>query len=827
MAIITTTTSVDLENINPLANGISFTLTGPDSNGLGTSNGGWRSISGSTGSSSTGPTGPHSGSYYWYTETSGTSLGEIFIMEMIDVLDCSDATGYNYLIDFWYSNYGSGGGGQCLVQFWNGSTWITVQTIGWSTTVSAWKTATQIDLSSFTNSDGKLRWHFTTGGGTTYQNDFALDDMLITVTGVASSSSASSSSVSSSSLSYSSSSVSSSSVSSSSSSVSSSSSSVSSSSLSSSFSAQWIHEGLFFTTDGDADWFLQSSTIPSGAPSAFQSGVITDDQYSRLDVRIFGVGQLRFNWKVSSELNYDKLSFYIDDVLQADISGDIDWNKSPIYIVSAGEPVYWVYSKDENITDNDDVGWVGDFSFFLGSSSSSVSSSSSSVSSSSSSVSSSSVSSSSVSSSSLSSASISSSSISFSSSSSSESSSSSSSSSFSSSSFSSSSSSFTSISSSSVSFSSSSSSVSSSSSSSSLSSSSSSVAVVGDLRHVWYTLLDKYGEPIPGASVYTYKTGTLVPLFMWDYTGWNVINPPLTTTSAGIFDFFVRDDVWVNDDTSLVPSDTGGYPWKQDFKIVWSDVTRNGVVDDIPLWGKFEKALNVYGESSNTNKNRTYNNEEAYNIDQHLLKSYSGIHGLESLTWTLSAGSDDNSRFNKLVSNSSFFDLKLKINDSIFPFIKGDKPVSKVIEIFTTPTITTSTKYTTFWVASGGFYYADVEHYFGFLIPMVNIYDRDSGLIVFPETIEFLSNNRCRVWMLTNNDSIISLVADPGADGRGRRIWEQEDLECGLTIELFKEFVDFFEECHLSSSSSSRSSSSSSSKICYVSSTSSSSSSTI
>lgn len=817
MATITTTTPVDLEGINPLSNGISFTLTGPAGSGLNVS---WRTDTNSTGSSNTGPTGPHSGSYYWYTETSGTVLGANFIMTMDDILDCSPGSGWLYLVDFWYSNYGAGGGGECLVQFWNGSTWVTVQTIGWDTSSAAWKAATQIDLSVFSNSDGKLRWNFTTGGGTTYQNDFALDDMLITVVGPTSSSSASSSSVSSSSVSSSSSSVSSSSVSFSSSSKSSSSSSVSSSSVSSSFSAQWIHEGLFFTTDGDADWFLQSSTIPSGAPSAFQSGVITDDQYSRLDVRIFEVGQLRFNWKVSSELNYDKLSFYIDDVLQADISGDIDWNKSPIYIVSAGEPVYWVYSKDDNITDNDDIGWVGDFSFFPGSSSSSVSSSSSSVSSSSLSFSSSSESSSSSSSTSLSSSSVSSSSLS-------SSSSSESSSSESSSSKSSSSSSFTSISSSSESSSSSSTSVSSSSSSSSVSSSSSSVAVVGDLRHVWYTLLDKYGEPIPNASVYTYESGTLESLSMWDYTGWQTLTPPLLTTSGGIFDFFVRDDIWVNDDTSLAPSAGGGYPWEQDMKIVWNDFTRNGIIDDIPLWGKFSKALDIYEESYNTNRNKTFNNEEAYNIDQHTEKVYSsGIHGFESLTWTLS-GSDNNARFNKLVSNRSFFELDAQITDSVFPLIKGDKLVSKVIDIFTTePSSITSTRYSSFWVASGGFYYADVDHYFGFLYPIVNIWDKDSGLIIFPETIEFLSNNRCRVWMLTNNDSVISLAADPGDDGRGRRIWEQEDLECGLTIELFKEFVDSLESDHLSSSSSSRSSSSSSSKICYVSSTSSSSSST-
>jgi hypothetical protein len=136
---------------------------------------------------------------------------------------------YNYTVDFYYSNYGVDGGGECLVQYWNGSSWDTVQTIGWNDFYPGpWIAATSIDLSSYDNEDGKIRWHFTTGGTTTFANDFGLDDISITTEFA----SISSSSVSSSSTSSSSSSLSSSSLSSSSSSLSSSSSSLSSSSSS-------------------------------------------------------------------------------------------------------------------------------------------------------------------------------------------------------------------------------------------------------------------------------------------------------------------------------------------------------------------------------------------------------------------------------------------------------------------------------------------------------------------------------------------------------------------------------------------------------------------
>jgi hypothetical protein len=195
-----------------VTSGFPFLLDGPDGSGIGSSgNGKWNYRTTTTGSSNTGPTVPPPGPdpYYWYTETSGTSLGEVFTMFLEYTLDASQ---YNYIIDFYYSNYGAGGGGECLVQYWNGLSWDTVQTIGWSTTDNSWHAATPIDLSSYNNSDGKIRWHFTTGGGTTFQNDFALDDITITAeTASSSSSSLSSSSTSSSSSSASSSSSSSSS----------------------------------------------------------------------------------------------------------------------------------------------------------------------------------------------------------------------------------------------------------------------------------------------------------------------------------------------------------------------------------------------------------------------------------------------------------------------------------------------------------------------------------------------------------------------------------------------------------------------------------------
>lgn len=186
-------TSYILPNFNS-----DFTLIGPAGSGLVSSgNGRWNYRSTATGSSQTGPSVPPPGPdiYYWYCETSGTTLGSVYTMTLNDILDSSL---YNFTVNFYYSNYGSTGGGECLVQYWDGASWVTVQTIGWDTVSSAWKSATPIDLSAYSNADGQIRWQFTTGGTTTYRNDFALDWIRI-IADTKSSSSESSSSTSSSS----------------------------------------------------------------------------------------------------------------------------------------------------------------------------------------------------------------------------------------------------------------------------------------------------------------------------------------------------------------------------------------------------------------------------------------------------------------------------------------------------------------------------------------------------------------------------------------------------------------------------------------------------
>ncbi|WP_449359799.1 hypothetical protein [Alishewanella longhuensis] len=77
---------------------------------------------------------------------------------------------------------------------------------------------------------------------------------------------------------------------------------------------------LQFTSSGDVLWQPDFSKSLSGIAS-MKSGKISDNQTSSLMTTVQGQGVLRFNWQVSSEQDYDFLSFYINDELMASISG--------------------------------------------------------------------------------------------------------------------------------------------------------------------------------------------------------------------------------------------------------------------------------------------------------------------------------------------------------------------------------------------------------------------------------------------------------------------------------------------------------------------------
>ena len=89
-----------------------------------------------------------------------------------------------------------------------------------------------------------------------------------------------------------------------------------------------------------------------------QSAHIGNLKSTYIETNITGPGNLSFYWKVSSESNYDFLRFFIDDIEQANISGEVDWHQMSFDIVRGNHTLKWAYTKDEYIKAGSDCGWL-------------------------------------------------------------------------------------------------------------------------------------------------------------------------------------------------------------------------------------------------------------------------------------------------------------------------------------------------------------------------------------------------------------------------------------------------------------------------------------
>jgi PKD repeat protein len=112
-------------------------------------------------------------------------------------------------------------------------------------------------------------------------------------------------------------------------------------------------------TGGNSNWAVSQQTPYEGA-YCIKSGDINDNQSNWLSIEYEAISDdsISFWYKVSSELNYDFLKFYIDNLQKALWSGYDGWERVA-YAVTAGPHTFkWTYSKDGSISSGEDCGWV-------------------------------------------------------------------------------------------------------------------------------------------------------------------------------------------------------------------------------------------------------------------------------------------------------------------------------------------------------------------------------------------------------------------------------------------------------------------------------------
>ena len=110
---------------------------------------------------------------------------------------------------------------------------------------------------------------------------------------------------------------------------------------------------------GDKEWVIDDQVYYEKGFSA-SSGEVGDDESSSISLKLDYIedGEISFYRKVSSELNYDKLFFYINGQLKNLWSGNRDWARES-YEVSAGlNEFMWTFSRDRSVGGGENKAWI-------------------------------------------------------------------------------------------------------------------------------------------------------------------------------------------------------------------------------------------------------------------------------------------------------------------------------------------------------------------------------------------------------------------------------------------------------------------------------------
>ena len=117
--------------------------------------------------------------------------------------------------------------------------------------------------------------------------------------------------------------------------------------------------GQGWTNDASSPWQFVN-TEPYEGNYCMKSGTISHNGTTNLTLQHEAGSNdtISFYYKVSSENNYDKLHFYIDNQERGLWSGTVAWTKAS-FPVSAGNHTYkWSYTKDSSVSSGSDCCWI-------------------------------------------------------------------------------------------------------------------------------------------------------------------------------------------------------------------------------------------------------------------------------------------------------------------------------------------------------------------------------------------------------------------------------------------------------------------------------------
>jgi len=123
---------------------------------------------------------------------------------------------------------------------------------------------------------------------------------------------------------------------------------------------------LPWVTRGDAPWFVQTAVVGAGQYAA-RSGVIGNGQSSSLILTMTNLlaGTGSFDYRVSSETNFDTLSFSINGIVMHRWSGEAGWANFVFPLPAGTNTLQWTYSKDATLSAGMDAAFLDDLNLPL------------------------------------------------------------------------------------------------------------------------------------------------------------------------------------------------------------------------------------------------------------------------------------------------------------------------------------------------------------------------------------------------------------------------------------------------------------------------------
>ncbi len=122
--------------------------------------------------------------------------------------------------------------------------------------------------------------------------------------------------------------------------------------------------GSFLNSGTAASWEAATTSLPGGASgAALKTGSTPDNGHATIGGRFEGPGLLRWQWKVSAQMDYDWLVCEVNGVEVAGISTKVAAWQSQVVQVPAGAEARWIYRKDAANQSGADSGYLTEVRF--------------------------------------------------------------------------------------------------------------------------------------------------------------------------------------------------------------------------------------------------------------------------------------------------------------------------------------------------------------------------------------------------------------------------------------------------------------------------------